>query len=167
MGEAIVTNCLLSGPFAGKTRVLVTHALHVLPRTDYIYLMEEGKIVEEGPFQSLVSDDKEFARLVREFGAAEKEKEALTKEAKGKRSAKDVERISEKGDLKKKTKLIQDEERERGAVSASVYKAYLEFAGGFIWMPFILLLLTLMQSASGQSSYLHLLSLLISLTPYM
>ena len=51
VGEALLKDCLLNGPLAGKTRVLVTHALHVLARTDYIYLMDGGKIIEEGTFQ--------------------------------------------------------------------------------------------------------------------
>lgn len=39
VGKAILENCLLKGPLASKTRVLVTHALHVLDKTDYIYVM--------------------------------------------------------------------------------------------------------------------------------
>lgn len=35
---------------AKKTRVLVMHALHVLDKTNYMYVMEEGVIVEEGTF---------------------------------------------------------------------------------------------------------------------
>lgn len=51
VGKAILENCLLSGPLADKTRVLVTHALHVLDKTDYIYVMDNGVIVERGTFQ--------------------------------------------------------------------------------------------------------------------
>ena len=51
VGKAILEDCLLNGPLADKTRVLVTHALHVLSKTDYIYTMDDGKIVEEGTFQ--------------------------------------------------------------------------------------------------------------------
>lgn len=51
VGKAILEKCLLSGPFADKTRILVTHALHVLARTDYIYLIDNGEIAEEGTFQ--------------------------------------------------------------------------------------------------------------------
>ena len=51
VGKAILENCLLSGPLADKTRILVTHALHVLDKTDYIYVMDNGVIVEQGTFQ--------------------------------------------------------------------------------------------------------------------
>lgn len=50
VGKAILDNCLLSGPLASKTRVLVTHSLHVLDKTDYIYVMDSGAIVEQGTF---------------------------------------------------------------------------------------------------------------------
>ena len=50
VGKKLLENCLLRGPLANKTRVLVTHALHVLDRTDYIYVMDEGVIVEQGTY---------------------------------------------------------------------------------------------------------------------
>ena len=51
VGKQILDHCLLSGPLAGKTRLLATHALYVLHKTDYIYVMESGKIAEQGTFQ--------------------------------------------------------------------------------------------------------------------
>jgi len=45
--------------------------------------------------------------------------------------------------------LMQTEERNTGAVTWTVYKKYLGFAGGMIWAPVIVLLLTLTQGAQG------------------
>lgn len=50
VGKAILDNCLLKGPLASKTRILVTHALHVLDKADYIYVVDEGVIKEQGTF---------------------------------------------------------------------------------------------------------------------
>lgn len=50
VGKAILEKLLLNGPLAGKTRVLVTHALHVLDKADYVYVMDKGTIVEQGTF---------------------------------------------------------------------------------------------------------------------
>lgn len=55
VGKTILEECLLKGPLSQKTRVLVTHALHVLARTDYIFVMEDGVIVEEGTYQVCLS----------------------------------------------------------------------------------------------------------------
>lgn len=50
VGKAILENCLLAGPLANRTRILVTHALHVLDKTDYIYVMDNGVIIEQGTY---------------------------------------------------------------------------------------------------------------------
>ncbi len=60
VGKKLLDNCLLNGPLSDKTRVLVTHSLHVLDKTDYIYMMDEGVIVEQGTYA--VRTD-EIARL--------------------------------------------------------------------------------------------------------
>jgi ATP-binding cassette subfamily C (CFTR/MRP) protein 1 len=50
VGKAILDNCILSGPLVNRTRILVTHTLHVLDKTDYIYVMENGVITEQGTY---------------------------------------------------------------------------------------------------------------------
>ncbi|EJD02283.1 multidrug resistance-associated ABC transporter [Fomitiporia mediterranea MF3/22] len=148
VGKAILDDCLLNGPLANKTRVLVTHALHVLAKTDYIYTMEGGKITEEGTYQSLMKDGKEFARLLEEFGANEETELVDTDEdvdVKGDSSIKPIQSPDEK---KPQQQLMTEEERNIGAVPLTVYKKYLKYAGGIIWAPTIILLLALTQGAS-------------------
>jgi ATP-binding cassette subfamily C (CFTR/MRP) protein 1 len=48
--QALINDCFLSGPMAGKTRILITHALHVLDKADYIYVIDKGRIAEEGTY---------------------------------------------------------------------------------------------------------------------
>ena len=50
VGKAILDECLLTGPLADRTRILVTHSLHVLDKTDYIYVMDNGVTVEHGTY---------------------------------------------------------------------------------------------------------------------
>jgi len=50
VGKAIMENCLLSGPLSHRTRVLVTHSLSALPYVDYIYVLDSGRIVEQGNY---------------------------------------------------------------------------------------------------------------------
>ena len=50
VGTRILEDCILQGPLAHRTRILVTHALHILDKTDYIYVIDDGKIVEEGTY---------------------------------------------------------------------------------------------------------------------
>ncbi|KAJ3506143.1 hypothetical protein NLJ89_g7032 [Agrocybe chaxingu] len=158
VGKSILENCLLSGPLADRTRILVTHALHVLDKTDYIYVMENGRIIEQGTYNDLVNDSVVFSRLMEEYGSAEPEvspeegpdqTDVLSKSERGgkaKRAA--FNDTTEEGTMKKPgAGLMQIEERNTGAVSWTTYAKYLQYTGGVIWAPFILTLLVLTQGA--------------------
>lgn len=114
----------LRGALAGKTRILVTHALHFLPRVDNIITIENGRVVEQGTYDELIARNGAFAALVAEFGNQEEE-EAEDADAKAK-TVKES-KNGEKKDRKKEkaTKLMQEEERATGAVGAAVYGKYL------------------------------------------
>ncbi|KAF5310093.1 hypothetical protein D9619_010353 [Psilocybe cf. subviscida] len=148
VGKSILDNCLLSGPLANKTRILVTHALHVIDKTDYIYVMDNGIIVEQGTYESLMRESEIFSRLMDEYGNLEvdtPDEGGKSKKRKDKEASDDG--IEDNGPKKGNTALMSTEERETGAVTWSVYKQYLRFAGGVVWAPIILLLLTLAQAA--------------------
>lgn len=44
-----------SHPFPAQTRILVTHALQVLPQADWIVVLEDGAIAEMGSYQELLN----------------------------------------------------------------------------------------------------------------
>jgi ABC-type bacteriocin/lantibiotic exporter with double-glycine peptidase domain len=55
VGHHLLENCLLSGPLANRTRVLVTHHLDVLPRADLILVLDrdehqDGRIIQQGNY---------------------------------------------------------------------------------------------------------------------
>jgi len=49
--------------FADKAIITTVHRLHLLPRFDHIVLMENGTIIEQGDFTSLLARQGAFARL--------------------------------------------------------------------------------------------------------
>lgn len=56
VGHHLLHNCILSGPFANRTRILVTHHLDVLPLADLVLVMDrdeqnEGRIIQQGTYQ--------------------------------------------------------------------------------------------------------------------
>jgi ATP-binding cassette subfamily C (CFTR/MRP) protein 1 len=141
-GRALLEQCMLSGPMAGKTRVLATHALHVLDRVDTVYVMDEGRVVESGSYAELRARGGAFARLMDEYGKLDAEDDA-GEEAK-------VEAVVAKDEgAKVKKGLMQAEERVTGQVSADTYVRYFRYAGSVLWAPMILSLLVLSQGASG------------------
>ncbi|GJE92383.1 multidrug resistance-associated ABC transporter [Phanerochaete sordida] len=141
VGKSILENCLLTGPIADKTRVLVTHALHVLDKTDYIYVMDNGVIVEQGTYKELMDNSVVFSGVMEEYGSLEKEKAEAEKKA---------EETTPDGAKKvgKKVGLMQDEERLTGSVAGSVYAKYFRFAGGLVRLPIILVLLAGYQGSN-------------------
>jgi ABC-type bacteriocin/lantibiotic exporter with double-glycine peptidase domain len=54
VGHHLLQNCILGGPLATKTRLLVTHHLDVLPQADWIIMMDsnenEGRIRQQGTY---------------------------------------------------------------------------------------------------------------------
>ncbi|EKM58203.1 uncharacterized protein PHACADRAFT_116921 [Phanerochaete carnosa HHB-10118-sp] len=151
VGKSVFNNVFLSA-IAGKTRILVTHALHFLPQVDYIYTVVDGRVAERGTYAELLArDNGAFARFVREFGAKEEQEEKEEEDA-----VEEVRPGDEKKGKKKGTSgapLMQAEERNTGAVSGSVYKQYLKAGNGQIFIPLLILSLVFLQGAQVMSSY--------------
>ncbi|KAI0746725.1 multidrug resistance-associated ABC transporter [Daedaleopsis nitida] len=150
VGKKLLDRCLLHGPLADKTRVLVTHALHVLDKTDYIYVMDEGAIVEQGTYADLMVNGNMLSRLMEEHGSMDKQEDDAEAHA-----AEEVQpgKPKRKGSLavapvqKTTQALMQDEERLTGAVSSSVYTKYFRFAGGALVFPLLFIWVFLAQAS--------------------
>ncbi|KAF9473172.1 P-loop containing nucleoside triphosphate hydrolase protein [Pholiota conissans] len=139
VGKHVLENCFLQGPLANRTRILVTHSLHILDKTDYIYVMDNGKIVEEGTYTDLCSGGAAFSRLIEEHGHVESGTQSSSAKV-----SKNLQ-VIKKNDSTTATALMEDEERNVGAVTWDVYKKYLRNAGGLIWAPILLVLLVLVE----------------------
>ena len=55
---------MLQGYLSGKTRVLVTHQLQYLSQVDYVIMLKDGIISEQGTFSQLMAQQGEFSRLM-------------------------------------------------------------------------------------------------------
>ena len=152
MGESVFNDVLLDGS-SGATRILVTHALHFLPKVDHIYLMVDGRITEHGTFDEMMANHEDFARTFDEF---------VTKDQTDSRGEKDI--VIEEGDVdenikkrqaaKRGAQLMQEEERNTGVVSFQVYKQYYNQSGnGKVLLPAVLVTLVLMEVSTVLSSY--------------
>ncbi|KAH9030727.1 ABC transporter [Lactarius hengduanensis] len=137
---------------SGATRILVTHALHFLPKVDHIYFMVDGHITEHGTFDEMIANGDDFARTFDEF---------VTKDQTGSKEEKaiEVEDADADEDVKKRraakrgVQLMQVEERNAGAVNVQVYKQYIQSGNGMVLVPVFLVTLMLMQVSMVLSSY--------------
>jgi ABC-type multidrug transport system fused ATPase/permease subunit len=60
VSESSVANAL-SGAFTGRTVILITHRMSLAEKADKIVVLENGRIVQEGPPRKLISLQGELA----------------------------------------------------------------------------------------------------------
>ncbi|GAA5984896.1 hypothetical protein JCM11641_003618 [Rhodosporidiobolus odoratus] len=155
VGKALFDNAIC-GSLAGKTRILATHALHFLPRVDYIICLDHGKITQTGTYADLLADETgAFASLMREFGGDLEEKEEKKDEAEEAAVEEAGGEEEKKGKKPKKAKaLMQEEERATGSVSGAVYRHIYQLAKGWYTFPLLVLALACQQGAQVTGSYM-------------
>lgn len=160
VGHHILHKCILSGPLAGRTRVLVTHHLDLLHWADWVVMMdregEVGRVIQQGtysvrPFYSVRqdADSKElrtapgaFRSLMEEYGSASGSQtlEVIDETAEG-----EVVKVA-------KDESSLEEDREVGEVAWSVYTGYLKKLGGWYWTSGIAAALVMGQAAAVANS---------------
>jgi len=69
-----------TGTLKNTTRILVTHGITYLPKTDYIIVMKEGKVSEQGTYEELIAQKGEFAQFMLEYMTEDNEDTELLKE---------------------------------------------------------------------------------------
>jgi ABC-type multidrug transport system ATPase subunit len=165
---------VLQSSLSGKTRILVTHALHFLPQVDYIYVISDGRISEQGTYAKLMARGGEFSAFIKEFGSTEEDKvenedeevaimnSGIKGEGSKVDSAAGLTREKEKLEKMKKATpgatLMQTEERNTGAIQWDVYQTYIKAGYGGVIIPLLVLSLVLMQGATVLSSYWYAIS---------
>ncbi|GAA5955029.1 hypothetical protein JCM3765_003165 [Sporobolomyces pararoseus] len=146
----------ICGALANKTRLLVTHALHFLPRCDYIICLENGKITQEGTYADLIANKEgAFAGLMEEFGGDLEEK----KEEEEEKEEEAIDEMGEKPGKKKEEKvvakaLMQEEERATGSVDRGVYAKIFKLSQGWLTFSLLIVSVILQQAAQVVGSYI-------------
>ncbi|ORY35691.1 P-loop containing nucleoside triphosphate hydrolase protein [Naematelia encephala] len=154
VGKALFFNAIL-GALSGKTRILVTHALHFLPYVDNIILMDDGQIVEQGTYNELKTNGKAFARLVEEFGAEEEHDQEDEREQQAIEFADPAHKIDRSRMIAKITGkgLMQEEERNTGAMKEGTYLNYFKAGRGLITIPLLFIAVALAQTFTVLTSF--------------
>ena len=114
-----------NGQLAGKTKILVTHAIDFLDRVDKIIIMDKGKIQNQGTYEEL-KDDEKFKQIIKHITRAEK-KDA-EEDAKTEESSEEDDNKETKNYLSKEGHKITDrEEDEDYTVNWKTYLSYASF----------------------------------------
>jgi len=137
VGEHIFAEAITGEISRGRTRILVTHHVHFLPRCDSIIVLEGGKMKHWGTYDELISQGVEFKGL-EDFESDEDSNSEVTESvANEEKSPRKLKKRSssigeDKTKLKKKGQnLISEEDRETGSVSNDAYFHYGK-AGGIL-----------------------------------
>ncbi|CAH1440804.1 unnamed protein product [Lactuca virosa] len=165
-GSSIFKECV-RGALRNKTILLVTHQVEFLHNVDLILVMRDGKIVESGKYDQLLESGLDFKALVSAHEASMQlvEMGAKTTETPSPRplqkspshnpmeeDEKELER-SKSSSIIGTSKLVEEEERETGRISSSVYKVYLTEAFGWWGVIIVLFFSFAWQGAQMASDY--------------
>ncbi|KAL8481532.1 hypothetical protein ACS0TY_027874 [Phlomoides rotata] len=160
-GTEIFKECV-RGALKDKTVLLVTHQVDFLHNADLILVMKEGKIVQSGKYEELIRSELDFSALV---AAHEGSIELVETNTNGfltndKQEPESLKRESSHSEVngepehdKASSKLIEDEEREKGRVSLKVYKQYCTEAYGWWGVSAVMITSVLWQAVQMSSDY--------------
>jgi len=137
VGKHIFENGLTGDLMRGRTRILVTHHLKLcISEAVYAVFLSNGTVENAGTVASLQERgilDRIIARA--EEGGEEAEEQMIEEDHGLRRTITRESATSRHADhapiaIPKALQFVQDEERERGAVKWTMYKAYLTSSGG-------------------------------------
>ncbi|XP_042490493.1 ABC transporter C family member 3-like [Macadamia integrifolia] len=170
-GTHLFKECL-QGILGSKTVIFVTHQIEFLSSADLILVMRNGEITQTGKYEEILRSGTDFMELVGAHENALKDLKFVKCESTlenlisaeeddtmscGKSIQDDEEREPENCKLEKvfqpEGQLVQEEKREKGGVSLSVYWRYATTAYKGTFVPLIILAQTLFQFLFIASSY--------------
>ncbi|KAM9740976.1 ATP-binding cassette sub-family C member 5 isoform 1-T2 [Menidia menidia] len=130
-----IFNKAIRGAARGKTVLFVTHQLQYLPDCDDVILMKDGQIAEHGTHAQLMGKERDYASLFNSMQQENLVKEKCINSQQRENTKKtegtvDVAKSTPKVESKSREQLMKAEEKGSGAVSWSVYGAYIKAAGG-------------------------------------
>ena len=70
VGRILMERCI-KGIMAARTRLLVTHQLHILPETDLVIVMKDGRVAALGLYTCLMDQNEDFASMMQTHGRAQ------------------------------------------------------------------------------------------------
>eukprot|EP01130_Rhizamoeba_saxonica_P012730 TRINITY_DN5400_c0_g1_i3.p1 TRINITY_DN5400_c0_g1~~TRINITY_DN5400_c0_g1_i3.p1 ORF type:complete len:1259 (-),score=257.85 TRINITY_DN5400_c0_g1_i3:635-4294(-) len=121
VGKALFDNCIKK-TLKDKTRILITHQLNILPGVDYIYVMNNGQIEEQGTYKELMDAGLDFASLMNTHVEVNESSEDSTEKVEKKK-----ETVKKNG---KDGKTMTEEDKDIGDVKIGIYKSYIKSIGG-------------------------------------
>jgi ATP-binding cassette subfamily C (CFTR/MRP) protein 1 len=157
VGEHLFSQAIAGELSKGKTRILVTHHVHVLARCDNIIVMENGTIKHQGSYQELIEKGVDFAGAV-DVSKIQKSIAQSAEASSDDKVEKEEEKIKSEGKEDKAAQkkagatLVKDEEKEEGDVASHAYMRYAR-AGGWCIAILVLFIQALGRASEIMASF--------------
>ena len=120
---------------------------------DYIYVVADGRLAEQGTYPDLISQDGEFSKFIAEFGSSKEENENAIEASAKADAEEELKKMEKMKTAVAGNALMQVEERNTGSISWKVYKTYFKAGKGQIVLPILLFSMVLLQGTIILSSY--------------
>ncbi|ODO10352.1 hypothetical protein I350_00947 [Cryptococcus amylolentus CBS 6273] len=152
----ILSHCIFSGPLAKRTRIMVTHQLDLLPKSDWIVVMENdghgvGRVGQMGSWEGLKGRGM-LGEMTKEMQAKREDFRTPTPSPSAARHP--ISPVKPSANEKPATDDTMEEDRQTGTIPWSVYTIYLRAMGTPLWGIVFGLFLILTQVASVGNSLL-------------
>eukprot|EP00924_Labyrinthula_sp_SR-Ha-C_P006198 snap_masked-scaffold_63-processed-gene-0.64-mRNA-1 protein AED:0.01 eAED:0.01 QI:0/-1/0/1/-1/1/1/0/1323 len=139
VANKVFEKCVLQG-MNDRTVIMALNQLSFLKKCDYIIVLEDGTIKEQGSYNELMTSGNAFASLVQKFQAEESDQHEKTDKGPkldvGPGSA-----IDEHNEVDARG----EEERQTGAVKSREYLSYIKASGGMCWL-FVAIFLSILNT---------------------
>ncbi|KAJ3031489.1 UNVERIFIED_CONTAM: hypothetical protein HDU68_003429 [Siphonaria sp. JEL0065] len=159
VGKHLFERCI-RGALGNRTRILVTHQLHFLPQCDKIVVMKDGEISEQGPYQELIGNNGDFAKMIASYGSEDHGDAESTPEVDDETATNHEKEITELEQVLASKKTGKDimsvEDQETGKVAAHVWLHYVQASGG-LWgftVPLLFILIIFQTARTGNDLWL-------------
>jgi ABC-type multidrug transport system fused ATPase/permease subunit len=134
----------IKGFLAGRCRILVTHATHVLPQCDRVIVLRDGSVSAIGTYEELLASKSGLRQML--------ESTSTRNDDAGKKPATRAGPAVKTETIKSKTNLMQADTKANREVSWTVYFAWLRASGSLSNGLTIVLLCTLFRAANVLTS---------------
>ncbi|KAI8923646.1 P-loop containing nucleoside triphosphate hydrolase protein [Entophlyctis helioformis] len=134
----------ICGTLKSKTVVLVTHQLHLLPKVDFVVVLDNGRVAETGTFKDLMAyPQSALSNIMKDYHFDD---EVVTKDNAAIVTKDDDEQVIKAVKAYESEKAV-DEDRRVGAVKLDTFRSYFVSAGYYYFG--LLVILFLISSATS------------------
>ncbi|XP_049784173.1 ATP-binding cassette sub-family C member 5-like isoform X2 [Schistocerca cancellata] len=142
VGAHIFEKCILTA-LKDKTVLLVTHQVQFLSRCDKIYVLKDGRILEEGTHEELMASEKEYSIMIKRYTANKDQENNVSLKEAVEAGLNDVSYLNSDMsgmDMKGEhhtprniqgQKIVEKEEITKGNIRFYTYQSYISAAGGY------------------------------------